>query len=338
MHAWFNRWFNQQWQSIGLAHIVLIPLSWLFGAVSAARRWLYQHQYLRSYRLSVPVVVVGNISVGGTGKTPLVIYLVEQLKQLGYTPGVISRGYGGNNVGEVTANSNASQFGDEPVLIAKRSTCPVWVNPNRIAAGRALLQAHPECNVIISDDGLQHYRLQRSVEIAMVDSEYSFGNECLLPAGPLREKMARLQTVDVIVDSGQAFNFKDDLPPVFSMQLQGNIFEPVDGSQVQQPASYFGNKNLVALAGIGNPARFFQHLSNLGLQFERAIFADHHAFAMQDLAPYMNRTILMTEKDAVKCKMFGLLDAWYLPVKAQISGEINNKLIEIIQKKLKTPD
>ena len=337
MDGWFNRWFNQQWQSIGLAHVVLMPLSWLFGAVSAARRWLYQHQYLRSYRLSVPVVVVGNISVGGTGKTPLVIYLVEQLKQLGYTPGVISRGYGGKNVGEVTANSHASEFGDEPVLIAKRSTCPVWVNPNRIEAGRALLQAHPECNVIISDDGMQHYRLQRSVEIAMVDSEHSFGNECLLPAGPLREKIARLQTVDVIVDSSQALHFKDDLPPVFSMQLKGDLFQRLDDSQ-QQPASYFANKNIVALAGIGNPQRFFKHLTDLGLQFEQVIFADHHAFAMQDLAPYMDRTILMTEKDAVKCKVFGLVDAWYLPVTAQIKSENNNNLIEIIQKKLKTPD
>ena len=333
-----NAWFNRQWQSLGLAHIILIPFSWLFGALVTARRCLYEHQILKSSRLPVPVIVVGNISVGGTGKTPMVIYLAHQLKQMGYAPGVISRGYGGNNVGEVTANSNASEFGDEPVLIAKRSTCPVWVSPDRIAAGRALLQEHPECNVIISDDGLQHYRLQRSIEIVMVDSEHSFGNECLLPAGPLREKMSRLQTVDVIVDSSQAFNFKDNLPPVFSMQLQGNIFESVDGTQAQQPTSYFADKNLVALAGIGNPVRFFKHLADLGLQFERMVFADHHAFAMQDLAPYRNRTILMTEKDAVKCKMFGLADAWYLPVTAQISDENNNKLIEIIHKKLKTPD
>jgi len=333
-----NAWFNRQWQSLGLAHLILIPLSWLYGMLVAARRWLYEHQILKSSRLPVPVIVVGNISVGGTGKTPMVIYLANQLKQIGYSPGVISRGYGGNYVGEVTENSNASEFGDEPVLIAKRSSCPVWVNPDRVAAGRELLQVHPECNVIISDDGLQHYRLQRIIEIAMVDSEHSFGNECLLPAGPLREKMARLQTVDVIVDSNQAFNFKDNLPPVFSMQLQGNIFESVDGTQTQQPASYFANKNLVALAGIGNPARFFKHLTDLGLQFECVIFADHHAFAMQDLAPYMNRTIVMTEKDAVKCKIFGLVDAWYLPVTAQIRGEKSYKIIEIIQKKLRTLD
>ena len=332
MDGWFNRWFNQQWQSIGLAHVVLMPLSWLFGAVSAARRWLYQHQYLRSYRLSVPVIVVGNISVGGTGKTPLVIYLAKQLKQMGYTPGVISRGYGGKNVGEVTANSNASEFGDEPVLIAKRSTCPVWVNPHRIAAGRALLQAHPECNVIISDDGLQHYRLQRSVEIAMVDSEHSFGNGCLLPAGPLREKIARLQTVDAIVDSGQVTDFKYNFPPIFSMQLQGNMFESVNGSKSQQLANYFANKNIVAIAGIGNPARFFQHLSNLGLQFERAAFDDHYAFSAQDFVSLANKTILMTEKDAVKCKSFALMDAWYLPVSAEIGGGDEQFLALILQK------
>ncbi len=331
MYGWLNRWFNQQWQFIGLAHVVLMPLSWLFGALVAARRYLYKHNILKSYRLPVPVIVVGNISIGGTGKTPLVIYLVNQLKQMGYTPGVISRGYGGNSAGEVSPNSNASEFGDEPVLIAKRSRSPVWVNADRVEAGRALLEVHTNCNVIISDDGLQHYRLQRDVEIALMDSDRSFGNQMLLPAGPLREKIARLQSVDTIVDSGQATDIKDNFTPVYSMQLKGDLFQRLDDSQ-QQAASYFANKNIVAIAGIGNPARFFQHLSNLGLQFERAVFDDHYAFSAQDFVPLVNKTILMTEKDAVKCKSFALTDAWYLPVGAEIGGGNEQFLALILQK------
>jgi tetraacyldisaccharide 4'-kinase len=338
MQDWFKRWINQQWQTLGLAQVFLLPLAGLFAVLSASRRWLYAHHILASHKLAVPVIVVGNISVGGTGKTPLVIYLATQLKLAGFTPGIISRGYGGNSTGEVTANSNPASVGDEPVLIAQRSACPVWVNANRVAAGKALLQAHPACNVLLSDDGLQHYALQRAVEIAVVHARRSFGNQLLLPAGPLREKTTRLQTVDAIVDAGSdiAFGFYvlGGLPPVFAMTLQGALFENL-ADATTQPASYFAGKNLVAIAGIGNPQAFFNQLSHLGLQFESVSFADHHAFSAQDFAAFTHKTILMTEKDAVKCKAFKLADAWYLPVNAKIENSQNKQtLIQLIVDKI----
>jgi tetraacyldisaccharide 4'-kinase len=338
MQDWLNRWLNQQWQAFGLAQMLLMPLAWVFSALSASRRWLYARGILASHKLAVPVIVVGNISVGGTGKTPLVIQLAQQLKLAGYAPGIISRGYGGNSVGEVTANSSAANMGDEPVLIAQRSACPVWVNPNRVAAGKALLQAHPACNVLISDDGLQHYALQRDFEIAVLHGNGSLGNQQLLPAGPLREKITRLQNVDAIVDGGTdstlSFSAAGSLPALFNMRLQGDTFQRLNEAATQ-PASYFADKNLVAIAGIGSPQRFFNHLRDLGLQFEAVSFADHHAFSAQDFAKFADKTILMTEKDAVKCRVFNLADAWCLPVTANIENSQNKQtLIEVILAKI----
>lgn len=332
-------WLSKQWQTFGLAQVLLLPLAGLFALLSAIRRGLYARGILASHKLAVPVIVVGNISVGGTGKTPLVIYLAKQLKLAGFTPGIISRGYGGNSIGEVLPNSNPTHVGDEPVLIAQRSACHVWVNPNRIAAGRALLQAHPACNVIISDDGLQHYALRRDVEIAVVHARRSIGNHFLLPAGPLRERINRLQTVDAIVDGGKdvayGFYVLGGLPPVYSMALQGDVFEHLNDATCQ-PASYFADKNLVAIAGIGNPQRFFDYLTGLGLQFEAVSFEDHHAFTAQDFAKFANKTILMTEKDAVKCKAFHLADAWCLPVSAKIENSQNKQtLMDVILAKIR---
>ena len=336
-----SNWFQKQWSSYSLWHILLLPLSWIFLVVISVRKSLYSLGWLKSTRLSVPVIVVGNITVGGTGKTPLVIWLAEQLKLAGFKPGIISRGYGGTSklATTVFANSNPQLVGDEPVLIAKRTACPMFVGANRVAAGQALLQANPQCNVIISDDGLQHYALQRDIEIALVNSNSQFGNQLLLPAGPLREKLSRLQSVDAIVDSGNgaafAVAFKEALQvPIFNMTLQGECFESVDGSKTKQPASYFADKNLVAIAGIGNPERFFNQLSGLGLQFERKAFADHHAFTAQDLMQFSGKTILMTEKDAVKCSTFTTSDTWCLPVTATISASSQTSLITLILQKL----
>ncbi len=315
MHAWFTR----QWQTFGIAHLVLVPLSWLFGALVALRHALYRASILKSQALSVPVIIVGNISVGGTGKTPLVIYLVEQLKQLGYTPGVISRGYGGTSTGAVSAASDPIQFGDEPVLIAKRAACPVWVNADRVAAGKALLQAHPSCNVIISDDGLQHYRLQRDIELVVLNSKHSFGNGRLLPAGPMREKVSRLASVDGIVDMGRAglASIKTPMPPVFAMSLhmQG-IFSLDDKSKTSLKT--LQQKKVLAMAGIGHPERFFSFVKGLGLNCEFKAFNDHHAFTTQDFAGLQQKTLLMTEKDAVKCKQLNIKNAWYMPVSAKL--------------------
>lgn len=336
-----NNWFQKQWSLYSLWHILLVPLSWVFFVIISVRKFLYRLGWLKSTCLTVPVIVVGNITVGGTGKTPFVIWLAEQLQLAGFKPGIVSRGYGGSSTlaTAVFANSNPLLVGDEPVLIAKRTACPMFVGVNRVSAGQALLQENPQCDVIISDDGLQHYALRRDVEIVLVNSNNQFGNQLLLPAGPLREKLSRLQSVDAIVDSGNgaisAVGFKKTLQaPMFNMKLQGEYFESVSGSETKQPASYFADKNLVAIAGIGNPERFFNQLSGLGLQFERKEFADHHAFTAQDLMQFSGKTILMTEKDAVKCATFTTSDAWCLPVAATISASRQSSLITLILQKL----
>jgi len=284
------------------------------------------------------VIVVGNITVGGTGKTPFVIWLAEQLQLAGYRPGIISCGYGGSaeQITEVLANSNPQIVGDEPVLIARRIRCPMFVGADRVTAGLALLNAHPQCNVVISDDGLQHYRLQRDFEIALVNSNLKFGNQLLLPAGPLREKITRLQQVDAIVGSGNAdFNLREVLPPIFSMKVQGEAFERIDQSECAQGVSYFSDKNLVAIAGIGNPERFFSQLTDLGLKFTEQAFPDHYAFSAQDFMLFSGKTILMTEKDAVKCRAIALEDAWYLPITAVVSSHTNANLVASILQKLR---
>lgn len=336
-----NNWFQKQWSSYSLWHILLIPLSWIFSAIINVRKYLYRIGWLKSIRLNVPVIVVGNITVGGTGKTPMVIWLAEQLKLAGFNPGIISRGYGGTSklATAVFANSNPHQVGDEPVLIAKRTACPMFVGASRADAGQALLKSNPQCNIIISDDGLQHYALQRDVEIVLINSSLQLGKQFLLPAGPLRENLSRLQSVDAIVDSGRsadfAHSFKDEMPPVFNMQVQGENFESLDGSQPTQAASCFTNKSLIAIAGIGNPERFFNQLSALGLQFESKAFADHYQFSAQDLTRFSGKTILMTEKDAVKCSALTTTDAWFLPITATINDSSHVSLITLILQKLR---
>ena len=232
-----------------LFYFLLIPLSWLFWMITSIRRWAYKVQILKSYALPVPVIIVGNINVGGSGKTPVVIWLVEQLTSQGYKPAVISRGYGGiaKRPTFVTANSNPIEVGDEPVLIANRCNCPFMVGADRVHVGLELLKAYPECNVIVSDDGLQHYRLKRDIEIAVVDSQY-FHNALLLPAGQLREPLSRLNTVDAIIKntlSNQNTEITvhlDALPKSFSMQLIGDQFYNLITPNLKASAQYFKGK------------------------------------------------------------------------------------------------
>lgn len=336
-----NSWLQKQWTTFTMWHLLLLPLSWIFFVAIYLRKWLYRIAWIKSARLSVPVIVVGNISVGGTGKTPMVVWLAEQLKIAGYTPGIISRGYGGASQGvqAVFANSNPQLVGDEPVLIAKRTDCSVYVGANRVQAGRALLKANPLCNVIISDDGLQHYALYRDIEIALIDSSRQFGNRCLLPAGPLRENVLRLKSVDAVVVCGG--DEKLDLAATagintFSMQLKGEVLISLADNKVSKCASDFADKNLVAIAGIGNPQRFFSQLAALGLQFEPIAFPDHYVFSAGDFAALSGKTILMTEKDAVKCQSFLDADAWYLPVTATLSNTSKAELITPILQKLRS--
>lgn len=331
-------WFQKQWATYTLWHVLLIPLSWLFSGISHVRKALYKARWLTSCRLRVPVIVVGNINVGGTGKTPVVIWLAEKLLLAGYKPGIISRGYGGKakSVQAVFAHSSPQVVGDEPVLIAQRSRCPVFVSRDRVAAGQALLKAHPECTIIISDDGLQHYRLQRDIEIVVLDGAKGLGNEALLPAGPLRESKARLNNVDAVVMNGKGGRIEarlraDGLTPI-EMQLESGEFYNLLDSNIRCNAQAFAGQQVLAIAGIGNPERFFQQLHIMGLDFKSQAYSDHHAFQPRDFESVTADIVIMTEKDAVKCRAFAQPNFWVLPVNAAISDD----LMAIVLNKLRS--
>ncbi|HEY0843155.1 tetraacyldisaccharide 4'-kinase [Methylotenera sp.] len=326
-------WLQKQWLTFTPWHLLLLPISWLFLLITAFRRVLYKCGFLKSHRLAAPVVVVGNINVGGAGKTPVVIWLAEQLKQAGYKPGVISRGYGSDLVGvaSVSPTSNPNAVGDEPVLIAIRTACPVFVGARRVEAGLALLKAHPECDILISDDGLQHYALQRDVELVVVDGAKGFGNSALLPAGPLREPKSRLKTVDAVVSNGLATNLKTLVtPPVIAMQLKATSFYNLINRQSLATPADFIEKTVAAIAGIGNPDRFFNQLSAMGLNFKRKAYNDHYQYSAQDFQNLETDIVIMTEKDAVKCTSFAQPNFWVLPV----SAEIDAQLMAVILNKL----
>ena len=296
----------------------------------ALRRALYRAGLLHCERLSVPVVVVGNLTVGGTGKTPLVVHLAQALRALGRHPGIVSRGYRGDSaaVVEVTPGSDPGVAGDEPLLLARRSGCPVFVGRNRVAAGRALLVAHPQCDVILSDDGLQHYRLVRDVEIVMFDERGVMNGWCL-PAGPLREPVSRLARVDALVLNGIAVSPAPTFDrPVFLMRLLGESFHRLDDPLMQCNAADLKGKNLHAVAGIGAPQRFFDHLRGMGLSFVEHAFGDHHDFRAEELA-LAGDAILTTEKDAVKLARLSLsLPVWVLPVTAEVSPDLAAFVLE----------
>ena len=313
---------GRHWQRLTPLSAALCPLSLVFRAVIALRRAAYAHGVLRSHSVGAPVVVVGNITVGGTGKTPLVLWLAQFLKGHGLRPGIVSRGYGGRAAHplEVTADSEAAVVGDEPLLLARRSGCPVWVSRDRVAAARALLHAHPECDVIVSDDGLQHYRLKRDFEIAVIDGARGLGNALLLPAGPLREPSSRLGSVDAIVVNRSASSAIHPHASAgrteYAMQLDGSRFRNLSDATRQVDPGYFRGKRVIAIAGIGHPPRFFEHLARLGVTFDARAFPDHHAYVASDLAFPEAEAIVMTEKDAVKCAAFASDIHWVLPVDA----------------------
>ncbi len=320
-------WLQKQWTTFTLWHILLIPFSWVFAVITSVRKSLYKKEWLKSYRLAVPVMVIGNINVGGTGKTPLVIWLAEQLQLAGYKPGIISRGYGGKakTVQAVFAHSNPQEVGDEPVLIAQRTRCPVFISPNRVVAGQALLQVHPECNVVISDDGLQHYRLGRDIEIAIVDGARRFGNQHLLPAGPLRESISRLMEVDFII--AQQFAQVDE----YEMSVKGESLISLNHPDNHISLISFKNKKVHAVAAIGNPQRFFTSLKDAGIEVVEHVFPDHYLYQKSDFEFDDALPIVMTEKDAVKCSNFAMENAWYLPVTAKLDPLFENKLNEKLE-------
>jgi tetraacyldisaccharide 4'-kinase len=323
-------WLQRQWLGLTLWHIVLLPASVLFWLVAALRRMLYRVGLLSAIRLPVPVIVVGNIGVGGTGKTPLVIWLADFLQQQGYHPGIVSRGYGGGAEGvmAVDVSCDPAVVGDEPLLLARKSACPVWVGRDRVGAGSALLRAHPECDVLVSDDGLQHYRLDRDLEIVVVDGERMFGNGLLLPAGPLREGVSRLGSVDAVVVNGGSLKAAMRLSNEFEMSLEGEEFCNLRHPEQRARAVDFGGKKLHAVAGIGNPQRFFAHLRRLGLVLEEHAFPDHCVYRPQDLDFDDADALLMTEKDAVKCIGFADEHYWALAVEAVLPPAFGQTVLQ----------
>ena len=330
-------WLQKKWTGYSVWHVVLLPLSLIFFLLVILRKFLFKVGLLRRYQLPIPVIVIGNISVGGTGKTPLVVWLSKALSQSGFKPGIVSRGYGGDHQGPIAVlqDSLPQEVGDEPILIASRTACPIFVGVDRVGAAMALLKAHPEVDVLISDDGLQHHRLGRDIEIVVVDGQRGFGNALLLPAGPLREGVDRLNSVDAVVVTGAehvASLHQKILPPIFTMQLLGDRFVSLNDAEVEQSVEFFKGKALVALAGIGNPSRFFETLAHLGLVFESQSFPDHHMFTTQDLNSFSGKTILMTEKDAVKCGRFAKdipqFDIWVLPVSAMIEADLTGLILQ----------
>lgn len=338
-------WLEYHWYRTTPLQLILFPISLLYRALVAMRSTLYRNRIMPSKRLPVPVIVVGNISVGGTGKTPLTLALAQQLADCGWHPLIVSRGYGGAALQpqHVDECSQAQQVGDEPLLMARRRLCPVWIGKDRAATAQAALKAHPLCNVVLCDDGLQHYRLQRDMEIAVIDGARGFGNGHMLPAGPLREPTARLATVDAIV-----VNEQDCLPnPLwmgknevlreftggdrYAMRLTGETFHNLLDPGKKVDAAYFSALNNHAVAGIGNPQRYFQYLQTLGISHTPHAFPDHYPYSASDLAFAACDAILLTEKDAVKCASFADARFWVLRVDAKIDAS----LIEYILRKIK---
>jgi tetraacyldisaccharide 4'-kinase len=319
---------QHHWYRVSPLHLLLFPLSLLFRILAATRRFLYRSGILASVKLPVPVVIVGNISVGGTGKTPLTLWLAQQLIDNGWHPGIVSRGYTKTKVKkktpcEVFPDDSADLVGDEPLLMAQRALCPVWIGRDRPAGALALLQAHPECDIILSDDGLQHYRLQRDVEIVVVDGARRFGNRMLLPAGPLREPVSRLKSADaVVVNGGETADGE------FSMYLEGTRFSNLLNPGIIVTAAEFTGQKLHAIAGIGHPKRFFAHIERLGLDAQQHAFPDHHHYSQADIAFEDADAILMTEKDAVKCAPFATEKCWALRVDALVSPVLTQLILK----------
>ena len=312
----------EHWQHRKLKSRLLLPLAALFAAVAAARRLAWKSGLLRSRHPGVPVIIVGNITAGGTGKTPLVLWLARFLRDRGMHPAIISRGYGAARTDPrpVPADGSAADYGDEPCLMAQRAACPVWVGADRAAVAEAMRSSHPEVDVILSDDGLQHYRLARDVEIAVIDGARGLGNGWPLPAGPLREPPSRLAEVDAVVinggDAGGAF------PQALPMRLQGDRFRNLARPQQMVAAAHFRGMPVHAVAGIGHPPRFFGQLRELGLACREHPFPDHHSFRAADLAFGDDAPIVMTEKDAVKCAAFATDNHWALVVDAGVDPRL----------------
>jgi tetraacyldisaccharide 4'-kinase len=316
-----NMWYSPSWYHWPVI-ILLLPLSAVFWVLSGLRRWLFRLQIKPSVSIPALVIVVGNISVGGNGKTPLVVYLANRLRQEGYHPGVLSRGYGGKNaLYPLTVDhiSKVDWVGDEAILMRQHINCPLVVDPIRPRGAMELVEKH-KCDVIICDDGLQHYALNRDVEIVVMDGKRRCGNHLLLPAGPLREASWRLDTADFLVLNGGLVTNGEYLMSLEAGKLI-NVKYPNKSLSINDLRA-----PVTALAGIGNPQRFFSLLEKKRVKLKDQIsFVDHHAFIKKDIP---SGTVIMTEKDAVKCTQIVHDDCWYLPVSARLTNQFESQLLQ----------
>jgi tetraacyldisaccharide 4'-kinase len=301
---------QRRWYGVGRPPLWTRPLEALYARVVRKRAESFRSDPSQVVRLSVPVVVVGNITIGGTGKTPLIVALAQAMAERGFRPGVVSRGYGGSERGPYLLSEDdvPSRVGDEPSLI-RQSGVPVAIGRERPEAAQLLIDAG--CDLVLADDGLQHHRLGRDVEICVIDGERRLGNGHLLPAGPLREPASRLDSVDFIVVNGGSPQANEVL-----MRLEGGVAVNMDDPTLTAPLSDFAGRPAHAVAGIGNPARFFASLAAHGIAVDGHPFADHHAFTRDDFTFADGCPVLMTDKDAVKCREFARANWWRVPVRA----------------------
>ena len=336
MHGWLQRvWYEGGW-----AYRLLLPLSGLYWLILTIRRFFYSVGIFGRHRAVVPVIIVGNITAGGTGKTPVTVWLATELRSRGFTPGVVSRGYGGSKSSSsmrVDGASDPRVVGDEPVLIAQRTDCPVVVDANRSRAAEMLVD--DGVDVIIADDGLQHYRLERTYEICVIDGSRGLGNRLLLPAGPLRETIDRLCEVDQVLINGHLREKVEELTVVeqnaIEFELASTEVARLNGS-LTRPIDRFAGTTVHGVAAIGNPKRFFDQLRAHGMQVIEHAFPDHATLSSQDLQFGDEFEVLMTEKDAVKLGSITSDRYWYVPVELKMNPVQSGPWLEQIESRLRS--
>lgn len=333
------KWIESRWYQQKIGWLILgRPLTSLFEYLARQKK---QKDLGNQWQPSIPLIVVGNISVGGTGKSPLVISLIRLLQEVGYRPGVVSRGYGAKAQvfpHRVAVDDLASICGDEPIMIHRRTRVPVVIDPNRVAACKRLIET-TDCDIILSDDGLQHYGMGRDIEIVVIDAAKGLGNGYCLPIGPLRERAERLSSVDYVVVNGTT---DVDYPKMTQMQIKPEGWYRITDNQfitLSDFAELTQNKKVKAIAGIGAPERFFNTLAHLGIESENQSFADHYQYRRQDFLHSADEIICMTEKDAVKCFDIAPKNSFYLVVSAQLSEQfardITQHISQISQSKMR---
>lgn len=315
------------WYSRNIISVLLLPLSWLFRAAAGARRLYYRVYHHRRIPPSVFILVVGNLTVGGTGKTPFVIWLAKRCRDHGLSVGVVSRGYRKRKAGkivDVQPDSLPEEVGDEALLLVQKISCPVVAAADRMQAV-GLISRKYRPDVILSDDGLQHYKLPRNVEILVVDGDRRFGNGRCLPAGPLREPVSRARSCDLVVSNGCCDGYE------YSFEVVAEDAVSLCSDTIRRPLQHFKGRCVHAVAGLGNPARFFRMLESAGIRFLRHVFPDHHSYTEADLEFGDDEPILMTEKDALKCKLFVDRDIWYLPIIVLPNPRLEQRISNLIE-------